>query len=323
MNILVTGGAGYIGSVTCETLLDRGHRVAVFDHLGRGHRAAVDPRAAFVAGDLREAGPIRAALLEARPDAVLHFAALALVGESMERPGLYFQNNVAGSLNLLEAMREAGVAPIVFSSTCATYGLPERVPMTEDLPQRPENPYGESKLATERMLRWYEALHGMRPACLRYFNACGATRRFGEDHRPETHLVPNVLRAALGRAPFVPVYGADYDTPDGTCVRDYIHVSDLAEAHVLALERGARGAFNLGNGSGFSVRQVIEAAREVTGLPIPERALPRRPGDPPRLVASAERARRELGWAPRHPQIRTMIEHAWAWHRAHPDGYPD
>jgi UDP-glucose 4-epimerase len=323
MKVFVTGGAGYIGSVAAEQLLDAGHQVVVFDNLSRGHRAAVDERAAFVAGDLRKPREILRAMREARPDAVMHFAAFALVGESMEKPELYFENNVLGGLHLAEAMRRTGVRKIIFSSTCATYGVPARVPMPEDLPQRPSNPYGESKLIFEQMLGWYERLHGIRAVFLRYFNAAGATARFGEDHEPESHLIPNVLRVPLGRRERVQVFGDDYETPDGTCVRDYIHIVDLAQAHILALERDVSGAFNLGNGSGYSVKEVVEAARAVTGHPIPVETRPRRPGDPPRLVAAADKARKVLGWKPRYPQIETILRHAWDWHRAHPDGYGD
>ena len=323
MNVLVTGGAGYIGSVTTERLLDAGHSVVVFDNLERGHRAAVDPRARFIRGDLRCRADIEAALASERFDAVLHFAAYALVGESMQRPEIYFENNVVGGLHLAEAMRLHGVQRIVFSSTCATYGIPTRVPMDETLPQHPENPYGESKRMFESILDWYRRLHGFRPVFLRYFNACGATRKFGEDHDPETHLIPNILRVALGKAEALSVFGNDYDTPDGTCIRDYIHIVDLAEAHILALETDAVGAFNLGNGNGFSVLEVVAAAREVTGHPIPIRLAPRRPGDPPRLVAAAERARTVLGWTPKRSDLRTILTDAWAWHQAHPDGYAD
>lgn len=321
MTIFLTGGAGYIGSVAAQCLLDAGHRVCVFDNLSRGHRGAVDPRATFIHGDLRSPGAVEDALRGAKADAVMHFAAFALVGESMERPELYFENNVLGGLNLAEAMRKTGVRRIIFSSTCATYGIPERVPMTEDLPQRPENPYGESKLQFERILTWYERLHGFEPVFLRYFNAAGATDKYGEDHDPETHLIPNILRVALGQAERVPVYGDDYPTPDGTCIRDYIHIVDLAQAHMLAVERPVRGAFNLGNGGGFSVREVLEAARAVTGHALPADIRPRRPGDPPRLVADAGKARRELGWSPKYAELRTILEQAWAWHRAHPRGY--
>lgn len=321
MKVLVTGGAGYIGSVTSEQLLDAGHRVCVFDNLGRGHREAVDDRAKLIVGDLCAPADIETALRTEKPDAVMHFAAFALVGESMQHPEMYFQNNVVGGLNLVEAMRKAGVPKIIFSSTCATYGVPERVPMTEDLPQRPSNPYGESKLLFEKILRWYGELHRFQTVFLRYFNACGATERFGEDHEPETHLIPNVLRVALGQSPAVSVFGADYPTPDGTCVRDYIHIVDLARAHILALTGDVTGPFNLGNGSGFSVMEAIDVAREVTGHPIPARVSPRRPGDPPRLVAGAEKARTVLGWKPQFGDIRTIVEHAWAWHRKHPHGY--
>ncbi len=321
MKVLVTGGAGYIGSVTTEQLLDAGHQAVVFDNLGRGHREAVDGRAKLIVGDLCDAGAIESAMREEKPDAVMHFAAFALVGESMQHPEMYFQNNVVGGLNLVEAMRRAGVPKIIFSSTCATYGVPESVPMSEDLPQRPANPYGESKLLFEKMLRWYQELHGIQSVFLRYFNACGATEKFGEDHEPETHLIPNVLRVASGQSPAVSMFGDDYPTPDGTCVRDYIHIVDLAQAHILALTGNHSGPFNLGNGSGFSVKEVIDVARAVTGHPIPAHVSPRRPGDPPRLVASAEKARTVLGWKPRLGDIRTIVEHAWAWHRAHPDGY--
>nr|MBP7276120.1 UDP-glucose 4-epimerase GalE [Kiritimatiellia bacterium] len=228
MKILLTGGAGYIGSITTEVLLNAGHRVTVFDNLSRGHRAAIDPRAEFVHGDLRMPDDIAGAMRRVQPDAVMHFAAFALVGESMQQPELYFENNVIGGLNLVEAMRKAGVPKIIFSSTCATYGIPERMPMTEDLPQRPENPYGESKLIFERMLLWYERLHSIQPVFLRYFNASGATERYGEDHEPETHLIPNILRVALGQSSEMHIFGDDYPTPDGTCIRDYIHIVDLA-----------------------------------------------------------------------------------------------
>ena len=321
MKIFLTGGAGYIGSITSQLLLDAGHEVVVFDNLERGHAAALDPRARFIRGDLRERGQIVDAVAAARPDAIMHFAAYALVGESMQDPQLYFRNNVAGGVNLLDAMRAQKVRKIIFSSTCATYGVPDRVPMTEETPQRPANPYGESKLMFEKILLWAQRIHGIEPVFLRYFNACGATETLGEDHDPETHLIPNVLRAAMGKQEAVQMFGDDYDTPDGTCVRDYIHIVDLAQAHRLALREGITGAFNLGNGEGFSVKQVIEAAREVTGRPIPVRVAPRRPGDPPRLVAAARKAAGVLGWQPKYPDLQTIIRHAWAWHQAHPNGY--
>ncbi|MDI6774277.1 MAG: UDP-glucose 4-epimerase GalE [Verrucomicrobiota bacterium] len=323
MKALVTGGAGYIGSVTTELLLDSGHDVIVFDNLERGHRAAVDRRARFVKGDLRDRKKIAAVMAREKPDAVMHFAAYALVGESMDKPETYFGNNLVGGVNLAEAMLAAGVGKIVFSSTCATYGQPQRTPITEDEPQRPINPYGESKLLLEKALDWYRRIRGMQTVFLRYFNACGATKRFGEDHDPETHLIPIVLQAALGKRDRVTIFGEDYDTPDGTCLRDYIHIVDLAQAHILALTSAVSGAFNLGNGNGYSVKEVIETARQVTGHPIPAAAGPRRPGDPARLLAAADKARTELGWKPKHPDLRAIIESAWAWHRAHPDGYAD
>ena len=321
MKILVTGGSGYIGSVTVELLCDDGHAVTVFDNLERGHRAAVDPRARLVVGDLREAAPIRDLLGRLRPDAVVHFAAYALVGESMQDPMLYFDNNVGGGLHLVAAMLRAGVKKIIFSSTCATYGQPEQMPMTEAMPQRPTNPYGESKLMLETALRWEQERHGLQPVFLRYFNACGATEKFGEDHEPETHLIPNVLKVALGQAPAVPVFGDDYPTPDGTCIRDYIHIVDLARAHILALEKEVTGPFNLGTGTGFSVRQVVEACRKVTGHEIPVAISPRRPGDPACLVAGAAKAKEVLGWKPEYPELETIVRDAWNWHRAHPRGY--
>lgn len=321
MKVFLTGGAGYIGSVTSELLLDQGHEVVVFDNLERGHREAVDPRARLVVGDLRNKDEVRQAMLAARPDAVMHFAAYALVGESMENPLLYFRNNLDGGINLAEAMAAADVKRIIFSSTCATYGYPDRVPMTEDLPQRPVNPYGESKLQFEKVLLWCQDRIGFQPVFLRYFNACGATKKYGEDHEPETHLIPNVLRVALGQTEKVMVFGDDYETPDGTCIRDYIHIVDLAQAHILAITSNVTGPFNLGNGDGYSVKQVIDAAQDVTGRPIRADMAPRRPGDPPKLIASAVKAREVLGWKPRYPDLRTILQHAWNWHVAHPRGY--
>ena len=323
MNLLVTGGAGYIGSVTTKLLLDSGHKVTVFDNLEVGHREALDPRAAFVQGDLRTPEDIRAAMLDAKPDAVLHFAAYALVGESCQKPEKYFRNNVYGGLNLVEAMREAGTKRIVFSSTCATYGQPEKLPITEKTPQLPTNPYGESKLMFEKILLWYQKLHGFEPVRLRYFNACGASGRLGEDHTPETHIIPNVLKAALGQLPKVTIFGRDYRTPDGTCIRDYIHVEDLAAAHKLAVESDAVGAFNLGTGRGFSVAEIVEAARAVTGIDIPAEYGERRPGDPDELVADPSEAARVLGWTAKHTEPADIIATAWAWHRLHPFGYAD
>jgi UDP-glucose 4-epimerase len=321
MNILVTGGAGYIGSVTSEMLLDRGHRVTVFDNLERGHRAALDPRAGFVEGDLRDGEAIRRAVADARPEAVMHFAAYALVPESMRDPQAYFRNNVGGGLNLVEALLAGGVRRVVFSSTCAVYGEPDVGDIAEDQAPRPANPYGESKLMLERVFDWHRRCGGLQAVCLRYFNAAGATERFGEDHDPETHLIPIVLKTALGRRDKVVIYGGDFPTEDGTCVRDYIHIADLALAHILALADGVSGAFNLGNGRGYSVKQVVETARQVTGREIPVEIGPRRPGDPARLVASAERARRVLGWRPEFPDLKAIVASAWEWHRRHPDGY--
>lgn len=322
MKILVTGGAGYIGSVTTELLLNRGHQVHVFDNLERGHRAAIDDRARLIQGDLRNAESIAVAMQTVKPDAVMHFAAYALVGESMENPSMYFRNNVVGGLNLVDAMLKTGVPRIVFSSTCATYGQPESMPMTEDMPQRPTNPYGESKLQFEKFLNWFRERKNLQSVFLRYFNAAGATEKFGEDHEPETHLIPNVLRVALGKSDKVTVFGGDYATPDGTCVRDYIHIVDLAQAHILALEGSMQGPFNLGNGDGYSVKEVIDISRQITGHDIPAEVSPRRPGDPALLIAGADKARRILGWEPKYPELTTIIQHAWDWHKRHPDGYP-
>lgn len=322
MKILLTGGAGYIGSVTTELLLDRGHTVTVFDNLERGHRAAIDDRASFIHGDLRNPGDIAGAMKSAKPDAVMHFAAYALVGESMQDPMMYFRNNVVGGLNLVDAMQKTGVPRIVFSSTCATYGQPDRMPMTEDLPQRPTNPYGESKLQFEKILLWFRERCNLQSVFLRYFNAAGATGKFGEDHEPESHLIPNVLFVALGKKDKVQMFGDDYETPDGSCVRDYIHIVDLAQAHILALEGTMQGAFNLGNGEGYSVKQVVEVARKITGHAIPVETAPRRPGDPAKLIASAAKAHKELGWKPKYPDLPTIVQHAWDWHVKHPNGYP-
>jgi UDP-glucose 4-epimerase len=323
MNVFVTGGAGYIGSVCTEELLDAGHQVTVYDNLSEGHRSAVDPRARFVLGRPQDRDHILAALKESGAESVLHFGANALVGESMTNPGKYFQNNVSNGLKLLDAALGLGIKKFVFSSTCATYGPPDRIPMTEDLPQKPINPYGESKLMFERILHWYRELHGLEFVAFRYFNAAGASAKFGEHHRTETHLIPNVLKVPLGQATQCEIYGTDYPTPDGTCIRDYIHIRDLAQAHILALEPGKKGFYNLGNGDGYSVRQVIQMCEKTTGTQIPAIAKPRRPGDPPKLVASAEKAIRELGWKPKFPKLQDIVATAWAWHKAHPRGYSD
>jgi UDP-glucose 4-epimerase len=323
MNVLVTGGAGYVGSVCVEALLDAGHRVTVLDNLSEGHRSAVDLRATFVQGGLEDENQVRKVLQQAQAEAVMHFAACALVGESMSNAAKYFANNVAATITLLNAAVACRVRKIVFSSSCAVFGWPDHVPITEDSPRQPINPYGESKLLVERMLVWYRQVHGLDFAALRYFNAAGATERLGEHHRIETHLIPNVLKVALGQAPHCEIYGTDYPTPDGTCIRDYVHVADLAQAHLAALAPGKTGFFNLGNGEGYSVRQVIDTCRKVTGAPIPVVERPRRPGDPPRLVASADKARRELGWTPRFASLQQIVASAWHWHRKHPNGYPD
>src|SRR5437763_10666765 len=296
MKILVVGGAGYIGSVCAELLLDQDHGVTIFDNLSEGHRRAIDPRAEFIEGDLQDRQSLEKGLAKQRPDAVMHFAANALVGESMQNPSKYFRNNVANGLNLLDGMINVGVGKIVFSSTCAIFGPPERVPIDETMPTRPINPYGESKLAFEKILRWYGEIHGLKFISLRYFNAAGASEKFGEQHRVETHLVPNVLKVALGQKPHAEIYGTDYDTPDGTCIRDYIHIRDLSEAHILALKSTKNEFYNLGTGGGSSVREVIASCRKITGHEIPGVDKPRRPGDPARLVAASYTFQRELGW---------------------------
>ena len=322
MKILVTGGSGYIGSVVVKRLLEHGNQVTVFDNLERGHRCNLDPRAESVEGDLRDGELIAESLLRCKPDAVLHFAAYALVGESMEDPLKYFDNNVIGGVNLLKAMVTAECSRLVFSSSCATYGVPDTLPIEEDMLQRPTNPYGQSKLMFEQMANWLAETKGFRPTFLRYFNAAGAVpdENLGEDHEPETHIIPNVLKVALGKRVAVEVYGDDYPTPDGTCIRDYIHLEDLASAHVLALEKDALGAYNLGTGQGVSVKEVVEACRRVTGHPIPVKMCPRRPGDPPALYASGRKARAAMGWNPTHSDIETIVRDAWTFHQAHPDG---
>lgn len=323
MKIFVTGGAGYIGSICAELMLNEGHAISIFDNLSEGHRAAIDPRADFVEGDLQDRQSIESALAKSRPDAVMHFAANALVGESMQNPSKYFRNNIAHGLNLLDAMIASDVRRFVFSSTCAIFGPPERVPIDENMPMRPINPYGESKLAFEKILRWYDQIHGLRFVSLRYFNAAGASEKFGEDHRCETHLIPNVLKIALGQKPAVEVYGTDYETPDGTCIRDYIHIVDLARAHILALGAKKSEFYNLGTGGGSSVREVIDCCRRITGRKIDTAEKPRRPGDPPRLIASSEKIKRELGWQPQFQSLDAIIASAWKWHTKFPKGYGD
>jgi len=325
MTILVTGGAGYIGSVVAGELLTAGHRVIVFDDLSRGHREAVPPGAELVVGDLADSAKLSGIFKSHSIDAVMHFAAFIEAGESMKSPGSFFRNNTAKTLELLETMLAAGVQRFVFSSTAALYGNPDRTPIEEEDPIHPSNAYGESKFLVERMLAWFHEIHGLRYASLRYFNAAGAaTPDKGEAHQPETHLIPRILNVALGRSEKVNIFGTDYATPDGTCVRDYIHVTDLAAAHLLALhglEKSPRLIYNLGNGQGFSVRQVIEVARKVTGHAIPVTESPRRPGDPAILIASSEKIRRELGWKPKFADLESIVASAWEWHRRYPDGY--
>jgi UDP-glucose 4-epimerase len=323
MKILVVGGAGYIGSVCAELLLDEGHVVSIFDNLSEGHRHALDSRADFTQGELEDRQSVEKLLRSQRPDAVMHFAANALVGESMQNPSKYFRNNIGNGVNLLDAMVSSGVEKIVFSSTCAIFGPPDRVPIDENMPLRPINPYGESKLAFEKILRWYGEIHRLRFVSLRYFNAAGASEKFGEDHRVETHLIPNVLKVALGEKPHVEIFGTDYETPDGTCIRDYIHILDLAHAHILALGSAKSGFYNLGTGGGSSVREVIDACRTITGRKIDIVEKPRRPGDPPRLIASSEKIKRELGWKPQFQSLDAIIESAWKWHQKFPRGYGD
>lgn len=324
MRILVTGGAGYIGSVVTEELLNDGHEVVVFDSLIKGHRAAADSRAKFVAGDLMNGELLQRTLKRNAVEAVIHMAAHSLVGESVENPAKYYDNNVAGGLKLIDAMRGCGVKKLVFSSTAATYGEPEKQPIEETDPTEPTNPYGESKLAFERALHWYDHAYGLRYASLRYFNAAGASHQFGEQHDPETHLIPLVLQAANGSHADVQIFGDDYPTRDGTCVRDYIHVIDLARAHILALEiLDERSAiYNLGcGGEGYTVKEVVDAAREVAGREIAARITKRRAGDPAVLIASSDKIKRELGWSPKFQDLKLIIQSAWDWLSAHPDGY--
>jgi len=330
MRVLVTGGAGYIGSHTVKALMDAGHEVVVFDDLSTGHKEAVERISAsipLIIGDVARPADLERALKAHEVDAVMHFAAKSLVGESMENPAKYYYNNVAGGVTLLECLRAHGVKTIIFSSTAAVYGEPEATPILEDHPLRPTSVYGRTKLMFEQMLEDYRKVYGLRYAALRYFNAAGAdpTGVIGEDHNPETHLIPIVLQTALGQREAVTIFGTDYDTPDGTCIRDYIHVTDLADAHVRALEALAQGApsgvYNLGNGNGFSVRQVIEAAEKVVGRPIPVKEGPRRAGDPAVLVAGSAKAKSELGWTPRYPGLEEIVRSAWEWHRSHPNGY--
>ncbi len=324
MKILVTGGAGYIGGITSQRLLDAGHSVVVFDNLRHGYREAVPKGAEFVQGDIGDRNRLESLLSAHRFEAVMHFAALIEAGESMKIPAAYFRNNSANTLILLEAMLAHDIQKFVFSSTAALYGEPSRTPIEEDDSLRPTNAYGESKLLVEQMLSWFNRIHGFRYASLRYFNAAGAAGVHGEAHEPESHLIPLILRVALGKRENISIFGTDYSTPDGTCVRDYIHILDIADAHLLALDALAdrdRLIYNLGNGQGFSVREVIEAARKVTGHAIPAVESPRRPGDPAVLVASSERIKQELGWKPKFDDLEKIIASAWEWCRKNPQGY--
>jgi UDP-glucose 4-epimerase len=319
--ILVTGGAGYIGGVTAELLLSRGEEVVILDNLSRGHRLGLLSKTPFYEGNIGDRELLRRITTEHDIEACIHFAALAYVGESVTDPALYFRNNVAQGIALLDGLREAGVRSLVFSSTCATYGEPQKVPIAEDHPQSPTNPYGWSKLFMERIMESYDVAYGLKFVALRYFNACGAAGELGEDHEPETHLIPNVLKAALGQLPHVSVFGDQYPTPDGTAIRDYIHVSDLADAHMRALDHLRKGGkserINLGNGHGYSVLEVIEAARKVTGREIPVNMEPPRAGDPSRLVANAEYARTLLGWNPQFADLEKILATDWEWRTQH------
>ncbi|MBT2678732.1 UDP-glucose 4-epimerase GalE [Bacillus sp. ISL-35] len=327
MSVLVLGGAGYIGSHAVYQLIDQNEQVVIIDNLETGNRAAIHPEAKFYEGDIRNIDFLRSVFKKESIDAVIHFAANSLVGESMENPIKYFDNNVYGTQVLLKVMVEHNVDKIVFSSTAATYGEPETVPITEAVPTNPTNAYGETKLTMEKLMKWTEHAHGIKYVSLRYFNVAGAreTAEIGEDHRPETHLIPIILQTALGQRSHITIFGEDYDTPDGSCIRDYIHVEDLIDAHLLALNYlrngGLSNIFNLGSSQGFSVKEMIETARSVTGKDIPAEIGPRRAGDPSVLIASSEKARQVLGWEPTRTSIMKIIEDAWNWHSSHPDGY--
>jgi UDP-glucose 4-epimerase len=322
--ILVSGGAGYIGSVVVAQLSARGYEPVVFDDLSHGHRAALPKGVQLIVGDIGDRAALDRAFSEVQPQAVMHFAAFIEAGESMRSPEKYFRNNTASALTLLEAVLAHKVSRLVFSSTAALYGTPEKTPIEEAAPLRPTNAYGESKLLVEQMLEWFHRIHGLRYASLRYFNVAGAAGDQGEDHRPESHLIPLAFQVALGTRTEFAIFGTDYPTPDGTCIRDYIHVSDLADAHLLVLEalkEKDRLVYNLGNGKGFSVREVIETVRRVTGHPIAAKESPRRPGDPAVLVASSEKIKKELGWKPRFSSLESIVRSAWEWRKAHPNGY--
>jgi UDP-glucose 4-epimerase len=318
MNVLVTGGAGYIGGTVSRLLLAAGHQVTIFDNFCHSRQSALPAGATLVRGSLADRAVLESTLREAHFDGILHFAALIEAGESMKTPETYFRNNTAGTLNLLEAMLATGHDRLVFSSTAACYGEPETTPIVEEAKLAPTNPYGESKLLSEYMMRWMNTAHGLRFAALRYFNVAGAIEGYGEDHEPESHLIPLILDVALGRRKSINIYGQDYPTPDGTCIRDYIHVEDLAKAHLLALnalDQHSRLVYNIGNGQGFSVKEVVESVRRVTGHPIPVELHARRPGDPAVLVASSDAIKRDLHWTPRHPELDDIIRSAWTWHQ--------
>ncbi|MEZ4515553.1 MAG: UDP-glucose 4-epimerase GalE [Chloroflexota bacterium] len=323
MKVFVSGGAGYIGSVVVERLIAHGADVVVFDNLYQGHKSAVHPQATFVQGDLADRAAIDTALARHRPDGIMHFASYTLVGESWQKPFLYLRDNVVNGLNLMQSAVEHDVGRFILSSTANLFDDPEAMPITENERIVPGSPYGESKNILERYLYWLDQVYGMHYACLRYFNACGATEERGEDHDPETHLIPIVLQVALGQRDHITIYGNDYDTPDGTCVRDYVHVIDLAEAHILALEAIENGSrrYNLGNGHGYSVQEVVDTAREVTGHPIPVKLGTRRPGDPDILIAGSTAIKQDLGWQPQYGDLKSMVESAWLWHQKHPHGY--
>jgi UDP-glucose 4-epimerase len=325
MSVLVVGGAGYIGSVTSRLLIEQWHPVVILDNFSKGHHAALPPGIRLVEGDLGDRALLREVCRQEAVDTVFHFAAFTEVGTSVRDPAAYFDNNSFRTKNLLDALVETGVKRFIFSSTAATYGEPEETPITEAHPTRPTNPYGWSKLFVEVMLRSYLTAYGLESVIFRYFNAAGAVQDLGEDHDPETHLIPVVLQVALGKREAISIFGTDWDTPDGSCVRDYVHVADLAKAHLLGMDwlrdQGGSSVFNLGNGSGHSVIEVVETARRVTGKDIPTSAADRRPGDPARLVASSEKARRDLGWTPDHPDLEDIIGSAWKWFQSHPNGY--
>jgi len=325
MNILITGAAGYIGSIITDKLIQEGNSVIALDNLTQGHREAITPEASFIQVELADSEKLEHVFQSYPIDSVVHLAAKSLVSDSMTDPKGYFQNNVTGSINLLDTMLKYGVHQIIFSSSAAVYGKPERVPIIESAPTTPVNSYGESKLMFEKILHWYERAYKLKFITLRYFNAAGASERFGEDHNPETHLIPNILKVALKQRAYVPIFGNDYPTKDGSCVRDYIHVLDIAQAHLLALKQLDRGEsgkiYNLGNGEGYSVFEVISAVRKVTGIEIPTEVQRGRPGDPPVLLASSKLAKSELGWYPEYPALESIVESAWQWQKEHPYGY--